>query len=122
LRPWLVTIVANAARTRRSAAARRPVMVLDGSTATAVVSPEPSPEAAAVSAEASRELLAAVNALRDDDRRVIVSRYFLELSESESAAVLGCAKGTVKSRQSRALGRLRQQLRANEPAAGETHG
>jgi RNA polymerase sigma factor (sigma-70 family) len=57
-----------------------------------------------------RRLLDAVEALRDDDRLVISCRYFLELSEEETAAALGIARGTVKSRLSRALERLRARL------------
>jgi RNA polymerase sigma-70 factor (ECF subfamily) len=38
---------------------------------------------------------------------VIACRYFLELSEEETAAVLGIRRGTVKSRTARALDRLR---------------
>jgi DNA-directed RNA polymerase specialized sigma24 family protein len=38
---------------------------------------------------------------------VIACRYFLELSEAEMASALGCRPGTVKSRLSRALQRLR---------------
>jgi DNA-directed RNA polymerase specialized sigma24 family protein len=41
---------------------------------------------------------------------VIACRYFLELSEAEMAAALGCRRGTVKSRLSRALHRLRTVL------------
>ena len=41
------------------------------------------------------------------DRLVISSRYFLELSGEETAAALGIPEGTVKSRLSRALTRLR---------------
>jgi RNA polymerase sigma factor (sigma-70 family) len=69
--------------------------------------------------EQRRELLAAVHALRDDDQRVIACRYFLDLSEAESAALLGCARGTVKSRLSRALGRLRQELASTTRTAAE---
>jgi len=38
---------------------------------------------------------------------VIAARYLLELSEAETAEVLGIPRGTVKSRLSRALDRLR---------------
>ena len=41
---------------------------------------------------------------------MIGSRYLLELSEAETAAALGVRAGTVKSRLSRALERLRAQL------------
>jgi RNA polymerase sigma factor (sigma-70 family) len=52
-------------------------------------------------------LVAAVNGLRDEDREVIGARYFLDLSEAEMAEIMAVARGTVKSRLSRALRRLR---------------
>jgi len=61
-----------------------------------------------------RRLLAMVNALSHEDRLVIASRYFLELSGEETAAALGIAEGTVKSRLSRALARLK--VRVEEAA------
>jgi RNA polymerase sigma-70 factor (ECF subfamily) len=70
----------------------------------------PSPESTAVAEEQRRTLLEAVNGLREDDRQAITYRYFLDLSEAEMADALGCARGTVKSRLSRALARLREQL------------
>ena len=39
---------------------------------------------------------------------MIAARYFLDLSEAEMADVLDCPRGTVKSRLSRAIGRLRE--------------
>ena len=110
MRPWLLTIVANAARTRRTTAARRPTLTLQAAATHPSDDSAQSPEAVALVAEQRRELLGAVNALRDDDQQVIAYRYFLDLSEAEMADLLGCARGTVKSRLSRALSRLRQQL------------
>ena len=52
----------------------------------------------------------AMNRLDRDDRLVIALRHFEQLSENEMADVLGCANGTVKSRLSRAMARLRAQL------------
>ena len=108
-RPWLLQIVANEARNRRRAAGRRAHLALRAGHA-ASGDAAPSPEAAALADEQRRALLAAVDTLRDDDRRAIACRYFLDLSEAEMAEALGCARGTVKSRLSRALTRLRAQL------------
>lgn len=114
-RPWLLRIVANEARNRRAAAARRARLQLRAAD-------EPQGESASAESDALRHderarLLAAVEGLRDDDRLVLSCRFLLELSEEETAAALGCARGTVKSRTSRALGRLRDQLEAGVPAA-----
>ncbi len=78
----------------------------------------PSPEAAVVAAERRTELFLAVEGLGEADREAIACRYFLGLSEEETAAALGCARGTVKSRLSRALGRLREKMTEEEDAAG----
>ena len=48
---------------------------------------------------------------------MIGARYFLELSEAETAEALALPAGTVKSRTSRALGRLREALAAIEGEA-----
>jgi RNA polymerase sigma-70 factor (ECF subfamily) len=52
--------------------------------------------------------LAAINRLREDDRLAIGLRWFADLGEAEMAEVLGIPRGTVKSRLSRAMGRLRE--------------
>jgi RNA polymerase sigma factor (sigma-70 family) len=115
-RPWLLAIVSNEARNRRRASGRRANLALRAAEEATVLAP-PSPEAAAVTAERREELLALVGGLSEGDRTVISCRYFLELSEEETAATLGCARGTVKSRLSRALGRLRERM-AKERDAG----
>ena len=120
LRPWLLTIVANAARTRRTAAGRHPSLELSA-VANQSADGAMSPERVAVATAEHRELLRAVNALREDDRQVIAYRYFLDLSEAEMAAALGCPRGTVKSRLSRALHRLRRRL-ADVADGGTDHG
>jgi RNA polymerase sigma-70 factor (ECF subfamily) len=105
-RPWLLTIVANEARNRRRSANRREALVLRApDTGT-----ESSPETTVIATESRQALLDAVNRLPDADREVVSYRYLLELSEAETAAVLGVPAGTVKSRLSRALQRLRAEM------------
>lgn len=102
-RPWLLRIVANEAKNRRKAAARRWNLLnrvgepADG----------PSPEAATLEAEERRVILDALRELRAEDQQVIAYRYLMELNEAEAAEALGWPRGTVKSRLSRALARLR---------------
>ena len=107
LRPWLLRIVANAARNRRRAAGRRAAAEWRLADSWRSVDAAPSPERAAEAAEERDALLRAVASLDAGDRDVVACRYFLELSVAETAAVLGCAEGTAKSRLSRALQRLR---------------
>jgi DNA-directed RNA polymerase specialized sigma24 family protein len=42
----------------------------------------------------------------------VVLRYYHEYSEAETAALLGCAVGTVKSQAAKALAKMRGQLSA----------
>jgi RNA polymerase sigma-70 factor (sigma-E family) len=53
------------------------------------------------------ELLAALRELPRRQRAAVVLRYFDGLTEAETAAVLSCSVGTVKSQTSRALDKLR---------------
>lgn len=110
LRPWLLKIVANQARNRRRAAGRREALALRAATQDRPGDAVPSPEAALLSTEERERLLAAVNALSEEHRLAVACRYFLDLSEEETAAALGVRRGTVKSRLSRALERLRESL------------
>ena len=107
-RPWLLQIVANEARNRRRSAGRRAHLALRAATEHPSGDAAPSPEAALLSTEQREGLLAAVNDLPDDQRSVITLRYFVGLSEQEVAETLDLPTGTVKSRMSRALERLRE--------------
>ncbi len=102
--------MANAARNRRRSASRRGDLALRAFRDAASGDAAPSPEVLLLADERRRELLAAINALRIEDRLVIALRWFLELNEEEMAAVLDCPRGTVKSRLSRAIARLRSVL------------
>ena|SRR5437899_362246 len=115
-RPWLLAIVANEAKNRRRSAARRAHLALRAAEGRPEGDAAPSPEAAVLAEEERTVLVQAVNGLREEDRMVIGYRYLLGLSEKETARALGIPAGTVKSRLSRSLERLRDELRV-EPAA-----
>jgi RNA polymerase sigma factor (sigma-70 family) len=110
LRPWLMQIAVNESRNRLRAAGRREALALRAAAERQAEGADPSPEAALLTAERRRALLAAVEGLREEDRLVISCRFFLDLSERETAEVLGWRHGTVKSRLSRALERLREEI------------
>ena len=63
--------------------------------------PQPGPEE-------RQALLDALGRLGPRQRAVIVLRYWLDLSEAETAAALNCSVGTVKSQASRGLATLRK--------------
>jgi RNA polymerase sigma factor (sigma-70 family) len=116
-RPWLLRIVANAARNRRRSSSRRMRLALRVAADRPANGAVASPEVAVLAAERRALLLAAIERLSLEDRDVIVMRWFGELSEAEMAAALDCPRGTVKSRLSRAMARLRLGLPEPELAA-----
>jgi RNA polymerase sigma-70 factor (sigma-E family) len=65
---------------------------------------------------AREALLACVRELPAGQRAVLVLRYFDDLTEAETARVLGCSVGTVKSQHARAIARLRKLLPDGRPA------
>jgi RNA polymerase sigma-70 factor (sigma-E family) len=67
----------------------------------------PDSPAAGVDADERTDLWAAMSQLSRQQRAVIVLRYFVDLSENDTAEVLGCSVGTVKTHARRALARLR---------------
>jgi RNA polymerase sigma factor (sigma-70 family) len=112
-RPWFLAIVANEARNRRRATGRQDAVELRlraraGSEAAAW---ERSAEDGALAHDQRNRLLAAVAGLSDRDREIVALRYFAGLTEAETGIALECPLGTVKSRLSRAIGRLRDTLR-----------
>ena len=115
-RPWLLAIVANEARNRRIAAARRERLSRRAQDEERAVEERrpggavPSPEAALLHSEQRTRLLDAIAELPERYRLVVACRYLLDLSEAETAGALHVRRGTVKSRLSRALARLREEM------------
>lgn len=68
----------------------------------------------------SAQLWAFVQTLPRRQRAVVVLRYYEQLTEAETADVLGCSVGTVKSQASRALAALRERApQSLNPRTGE---
>jgi RNA polymerase sigma-70 factor (sigma-E family) len=69
-----------------------------------------------------RALLAALQDLTARQRAVVVLRYWADLSERETADIVGCSTGTVKSQCHRALAKLRHHPALADAVPHEGHG
>lgn len=101
---WLRTVVVNRSRSwiRRRVVARR---YLERQPP-----PEHDPPVDPADAEAQVDVRRALSELDPEQRAVLFLRYYLDMSEAQVAAALGCRPGTVKSRASRALRRMKEVL------------
>jgi RNA polymerase sigma-70 factor (ECF subfamily) len=109
-RPWLLAIVANVTRNEHRATTRwvkRAERFGEGGGFAGVA---PSAEDAALADRRRRDVWSALDALPVRYRDVVACRYLLDLTEEETAEVLGVPRGTVKSRLSRGLSRLQRSL------------
>jgi RNA polymerase sigma-70 factor (sigma-E family) len=70
-----------------------------------------SADAATLVGEEHHEVLAAIRALPDRQREALVLRYYLDMSEKETASAMGISQGTVKSTTSRAVAALARMLK-----------
>jgi len=117
LRPWLLSIASNLASNRRRSAGRYLAAL------TRAFRNEPASSSSIEEKSAKRmeagDLWKAVQSLSVSDQQVVYLRYFLELSVTETAQVLQVAEGTVKSRLSRALERLRGIIQEDFPILAE---
>ena len=106
-------ILANASADRWRRLARRPEQAMPSAGLGPVVADR-------TNQIADRDyLLRALAGLPPRQRAVLVLRYFDDLSEAETAQMLGCSLGTVKSQAARGLARLRI---AASPAPAEPTG
>ena len=114
LRSWLLSIAANASRDFLRSSSRRPEQSLDESLLNPsfqVVSGDESPEQQALRGELGAEIQRAILTLPEDQRVVLVLIDVQGLSYEEAVDSTGASLGTVKSRLSRARGRVRDYLR-----------
>jgi RNA polymerase sigma-70 factor (ECF subfamily) len=111
LKAWMARILVNRviSEKRRGGA---PTISLDDPDFREPASGEADDPAAATAVRLEQERIRGVlQQLPEEARQVVVLRFFSELSVAETAAALGVREGTVKSRLSRALDRLRELLR-----------
>jgi len=98
--------VINGCRSRQRkllrARVRRPAMADAGAI--------PSSEETALAGTEAAAVAAAVRQLPTRQREVVICRYYLELSEAQTAALLEIGRGSVKRHTFRALGALSRRL------------
>jgi RNA polymerase sigma factor (sigma-70 family) len=116
LRPWLLSICANLARNRRRSAGRYVSALMRAF--------RDEPKQLAIEENSARnteanELWHAVQKLDVPDQQIVYLRYFLDLPVAETADVLQVAEGTVKSRLSRALEKLRKIIHQEFPVLAD---
>jgi RNA polymerase sigma-70 factor (ECF subfamily) len=108
-RIWLYTIAANLCKNRLKA--RRPAVSWEEAGPVEMwIDPVPGPEAALLARERLQALGAAVAAMGERDRLVVLLYYQDDLSVEEIARVVGCRAGAVKVALHRARARLRERL------------
>lgn len=107
-KPWLYQIAVNVTRDYYKQAEMRHTGSDDGSMAR-IASPQ-RPETAVIQRETAQEAVTAVYHLPPHQRETLLLRYAEELSLEEIALILNIPVGTVKSRLSLALKRLREEL------------
>lgn len=122
-RPWLLRIVANETMNLHRAAGRRTARERSAweRTEPLLTAGDDDPAAAVLSDERRAELVQGLSQLSPAHRQVVTCRYLLELDEAETAAVLGWARGTVKSRLHRALRQLSRTLPPLRAEDGREH-
>ena len=117
LRPWLLSISANLARNRTRSTTRYLDSLLRAHKRD--VLPTPGTEEKSLRRMQAAELWQAVRNLKYAEQQIVYLRIFLDLSVEETAEVMQIATGTVKSRLSRALKKLRSIIQRNFPALME---
>lgn len=120
LRPWLLGVATNVLRNQKRAERRYDAALYRVSQSNDYARAEPSPDPADFY-PVKQEFAAAVvriNSLRRAEREVVALVLLAELSYAEAAAALAIPIGTVRSRYSRALQKLR--VATTRPAGSES--
>jgi len=107
-RPWLLRIAVNRVKSWRRRRWLNIIPLADSAESTS----EPGPDSAFEQQWEHERVRQAIAQLTADEQRVLVLRYFSELTVPEIASTLRCPAGTVKSRLHRAHGAMRERLHA----------
>lgn len=107
MRPWLATVLRNRLRMQRRGEARRQARE---ATHGPVPSETMDPDAAVARIRVLNVLTAELERLDADDQQLIVRRFLDGQSAADIARAMSLPAGTVRSRISRLLGRLRERL------------
>ncbi|HUY75492.1 MAG TPA: sigma-70 family RNA polymerase sigma factor [Ktedonobacterales bacterium] len=113
-KPWLYAIATNLARDHFKSAASRRVSPLDPLLAENLVAEEAGPEEQALTQERSQAIMATLATLSEEYRATLLLRFYSDLSLREIADTLDIPIGTVKSRLTVGLRRLRAALSSAE--------
>lgn len=110
LRPWLATITMNLVRNEGRRRRRKPADPLPAWGDDRLASASPALEDRVVASETEQALLALLGTLTRPQHDAVVLRHVVGLSTAETAEVMGCPPGTVRSHLSRGLAALRSAL------------
>jgi RNA polymerase sigma-70 factor (ECF subfamily) len=118
---WLTRIAVHEAFAghRRRAEAKVTEPIVGDGPCDHIASPQPDPEAAALSSELRRDLEASIDSLADAYRPVFVLREIEGLTTAETAEALGLSEDVVKTRLHRARAMLRAALARDGRRAGD---
>ena len=107
LKAWLAKILVNKSVSQSRRKDFGAMDIDDPSTPQPMAGQSDDPAAATQTGMEQARVRAALEVLPEDQREVVTLRFFSELSVVETAEALGIREGTVKSRLSRAMERLR---------------
>lgn len=114
LRPWLLKIASNQAKNRMRSI-RRYFYALQRAIQEAAADDKYAAPAEVDQIGEYQDLWEAIQSLSLPDQQIIYYRFYLDLPVAETAEALGIAEGTVKSRLSRALARLKDTIGRDFP-------
>jgi RNA polymerase sigma-70 factor (ECF subfamily) len=113
---WLLSIAAHYCIDQQRKR-RVPVLELDAEPELEAPDPSPTPEKVVVRTEEQRQIQSLLGSLSEQDRAVVVLRYWNELSEEEISRTTGLTVSAVKSRLHRARKVMAQAWLEKQPKA-----